>query len=234
MVKSGVLRVRAGLQFVSPVGFVFLFIILFIWGIILTTSVLFQGMGEFKVGTSAASGKFDGQRRNDMTSVNPLKGTLVRNFQSSGILCDLMGVACKSDASGVVLADKKYPYFVQDVSEGGFKISRYPLKAISPAVTFGAAVVRNGCEGLTKDEAKAYFCERNVINTKWFKVATQSNNMCTAEIDLPGCGQWRACLNAIAHKHFSTDKNPGFGRPKVSETSWLEFPKDLDCNTQIR
>ena len=172
LIWIGLNRLKSAFRFVSPLNLVLLLLIIVIWGFILFDRWLFVGPKEFEAGTNSFSFQFDGQRRNDFTTLDPSDGRLIRNFQGSGIICDLFGFGCNSDITGVLSRDVRRPYFVDDIAAGGFNILKYRKVADGYQISLGSALAKNACKGLTLKEAKRFYCDRDIISQSWYKTAT--------------------------------------------------------------
>ena len=226
LLQTGSNRLRSMMRFVSPMNLLFVLVVLVVWGFVLFEGWLFEGPQEYNTGPSVFKAQFDGQRRNDYTTVQPLEGTLTRNFIGSGLLCDILGIGCKSVGTGVLARGKQTPLYAQNVAAGGFNILKYQ-NVEPPKMTVGAAIGLDRCRGLSVEQARQFFVDRDITSHGWFKIATQTNDLCTTETDLLGCPQWRACITSIADRHFSTSKKPGFFPIKVAQGRWLKLPTDL-------
>nr|BDC16841.1 hypothetical protein [Sicyoidochytrium minutum DNA virus] len=231
-VYTGLTRLRTALAFMTPFNVIMVILILVLWIWLYAKDAVNDGLGEFDPGNEASAGTFDGQRRNDFTTLNANIGEMQRNFRGTSLLCEVTGFGCTTNVSGVTTLAVKKPFFVYPINKGGFNIIPYKKDATAPRTSFQEAVTRDGCAGLTLEEAEEYLCDRNIINSYWFKRAAYTNDFCTTEVNMNLCGQWRACLNRIAATHFKTTEKPSAlsGRPKVAPSAWLDFPDYDVCD----
>ncbi|MCH9717626.1 MAG: hypothetical protein K0U52_11145 [Gammaproteobacteria bacterium] len=232
-ITTGFSRLMAWFRLMSPLNWIILASILIIWLVVWYENYSLQSTGEYNPGTASPQGTFDGQRRNDYTTVKPREGTYVRNFDGSGLLCDFLGWGCRTYEGGVLMKETKRPYFTENIPTGGFHIFKYRQNTTGPSMTMSRAMSKDACKGLTQQEAMRYFCDRDILSPKWYRIAATTNDACSVEIDLEGCGQWRACLNTIAATHFGSTFRNSLGLAiKVSDSMYLDFP-EMDCTKII-